>query len=39
LKALLRNTGRPRYLKEVQFEEVAKPKVLEMELSMLEVVF
>lgn len=39
LKALLRNTGRPRYLKEVQFEEAAKPKVLEMELSKLEVVF
>jgi hypothetical protein len=39
LKALLRKTGRPKYLKEVQFEEAAKPKVLEMELSMLEVVF
>jgi len=35
----LRKTGRPEYLKEVQFEEVVKPKVLEMELSKLGVVF
>jgi len=33
LKALLRKMGRPRYLKEVQFEEAAKPRHLAMEFS------
>ena len=39
LETLLRNTRRHIYLKEVQFEEAVKPKVLEMELSKMEVVF